>query len=137
IVPYQKDGELRQRINSFLQHAFDLPEADYYTRLDLKRLLLLKSALSDINNTVTMRLTLGFLDWAAQVLSFDARAIAQVRAKVLSTKPSSNGYDIHCTAPVPLVAEVKCNIPVNGGSKYGAAQRAGIAKDIDALLHGK
>jgi hypothetical protein len=134
---YQKNDELRRPINTFLQNAFDLPEEDYFARLDLKNLLSLKSALSDINNAVTMRLTLGFLDWATQVLSFDAVAIEQVRAAVLCTKPSSNGYDIHCTAPVPFVAEVKCNIPVNGGRKYGAAQRTGIVKDIDALLNGK
>lgn len=35
------------------------------------------------------------------------------------------------------MAEVKCNIPVNGGTKYGAAQKAGILKDIEALLQGK
>ena len=137
IVLYKKNDELRRRINSFLQNAFDLPEDDYHARLDLNNLLSLKSALSDINNEVTMRLTLGFLDWATQVLSFDASSIEQVRATVLSTKPSSNGYDIHCTVHVPFVAEVKCNIPVNGGTKYGAAQKIGITKDIDALLHGK
>jgi hypothetical protein len=103
----------------------------------LEKLLSLKSALSDINNEITMRLTLAFLNWATQVLSFDAASIEQVRANVLNTKPSSNGYDIHCKAPLPFVAEVKCNIPVNGGSKYGAAQKKGIMKDIDALLHGK
>lgn len=134
---YQKDDELRRRINSFLHNAFDLPEQDYYERLDIKNLLSLKSALSDINNALTMRLTLRFVDWATQVLSFDAVAKAQVLDDVLSKKPNSNGYDIHCAVPVPFVAEVKCNIPVNGGTKYGAAQRSGIMKDLDALLYGK
>lgn len=136
-MQYQRDNELRRRINSFLQNAFDLPEEDYYARLDLDNLLSLKSALSDINNAVTMRLTLAFLDWAAKTFSFDAAAIAQVRAAVLRTKPSTNGYDIHCTTPIPFVAEVKCNIPVNGGTKYGPAQRVGIIKDVEALFNGK
>ena len=117
--------------------AFALPEADYYSRLDLKHLLLVKSALSDINNTLTMRLTLGFLSWASRTLSFDAIAIQQLREQLLKTKPSSNGYDLYCAGPIAFVAEVKCNIPINGGAKYGSAQRNGIAKDVKALLEGK
>lgn len=136
-VNYQRDHELRYRINAFLQNAFALPEGDYYSKLDLQKLLSLKSALSDINNALTMRLTLGFLDWAENALSFDADSISKVRASVLGAKPSSNGFDIYCAGPLPFIAEVKCNIPVNGGVKYGAAQRIGIGKDIEALLHGK
>lgn len=134
---YRRSDDIRNRINAFLQSAFLLPEDDYYARLDLKSLLGLKSALSDINNAVTMQLTLGFLDWAAISLRIDKPAIAAIRADVLRTKPSSNGYDIFCPAPLPFVAEVKCNIPVNGGSRYGAAQKKGILADIAALLRGK
>ena len=136
-MSYHRDEDLRDRINAFLEQAFDLPTEDYYGRLDVRSMLSLKSALSDINNAVTVRLTLGFLDWAAQTLSFDAPAIQQLRGTVLATKPRGNGYDIHCLGPVEFVAEVKCNIPVNGGRVYGSAQRAGIIKDVDALLHGK
>lgn len=135
--PYQRDSELRRRINSFLRLTFELPESDYYAKLDTKSILLLKSALSDINNAVTMRLTLGFLDWAAGALPLDGMAISNIRSNVLNTKPSSNGYDIQCGLPVPFIAEVKCNIPINGGKTYGAAQKAGILKDIEALLQGK
>ena len=136
-MTYHREDELRRRINAFMRTAFSLPEEDYYARLDLKNLLLVKSALSDINNTLTMRLTLGFLTWASQALSLDADSIQKIRAEVLQTKPSSNGYDIFCSGPIPFIAEVKCNIPINGGTKYGSAQRIGIVKDIQALLSGK
>ncbi len=136
-VTYHREDELRRRINSFMRTAFSLPEEDYYARLDLKSLLLVKSALSDINNTLTMRLTLGFLNWAFKTLSLDADSIEKLRENVLQTKPSSNGYDIFCSGPIPFIAEVKCNIPINGGTKYGSAQRTGIVKDIQALLGGK
>lgn len=39
--------------------------------------------------------------------------------------------------PIKVVAEVKCNIPINIGDVYGSAQRDGIAKDIDSLVNGK
>ena len=51
---YQKDQELRRRLNAFFRDTFDLPDLDYYGRFDLKELLSLKSVLSDINNALTM-----------------------------------------------------------------------------------
>jgi hypothetical protein len=37
----------------------------------------------------------------------------------------------------PFVAEVKCNVPINGRPKYGSAQKAGLIRNIDALRQGK
>jgi hypothetical protein len=136
-VQYQREDELRRRVNAFLCQAFALPEGDYYARLDLKALLSVKAALSDINNILTMRLTFGFLAWVSKTLQLDETAVSELRALVLGSKPSSNGYDIHFAGSVPFVAEVKCNVPINGGVKYGSAQRNGILKDVDALLNGK
>jgi hypothetical protein len=134
---YNRDVELRRRINRFVCETFHLPENDYYGEMDLCALLELKSVLSDINNTLTMRLTLGFVDWAAATLQLDQAAHARLRRDVLNTKPSSNGYDISFVHVPPVVAEVKCNVPINGGTRYGAAQKNGIIADIEALLNGK
>ncbi len=41
------------------------------------------------------------------------------------------------TEPRKIVAEVKCNIPINGGEVYGSAQRDGIARDIENLVNGR
>jgi hypothetical protein len=110
---------------------------DYYGALDLKGLLGLKSVLSDINNALTMRLALGFVDWIGTSLSFDEGAIESLRNDIFSTKPNANGFDIHCFKPRPFVAEVKCNVPINGGGIYGARQKHGIISDIESLLNGK
>ena len=134
---YQKDQELRRRLNTFLRDTFDLPDMDYYGRFDLKELLNLKSVLSDINNALTMRLTLGFIDWIGRALTLDESAISAARRDVLKTKPSANGYDVHCKTSPAFIAEVKCNVPINGGRIYGSAQKNGIISDIDSLLHGK
>lgn len=134
---YQKDQELRQRLNTFLRDTFDLPDMDYYSRFDLKELLSLKSVLSDINNALTMRLTLGFIDWIGKALTLDESAISAARRDVLTTKPNTNGYDVHYKTSPAFIAEVKCNVPINGGRIYGSAQKNGIISDIEALLHGK
>ena len=111
---YRRDEVLRRRINGFLCETFHLPNSDYFGAMDLSSLLELKSVLSDINNTLTMRLTLGFVDWAARTLQMDDAEVTQLRNDVLSTKPSANGYDISFAHVPPLVAEVKCNVPIGG-----------------------
>jgi hypothetical protein len=136
MATYQREEELRRRVNRFLEQAFDLPAADYYARLDLQALLGLKSALSDINNTLTLRLTLGFLKWAAQTLSLAEEDVELLRAQILASKPSSNGYDVQFHAP-PFIAEVKCNVPINGGAVYGSAQQSGVLADVRVLMEGK
>jgi hypothetical protein len=136
-VAYRRNEELRRRINAFLCDTFHLPNNDYFGAMDLSSLLELKSVLSDINNTLTMRLALGFVDWAAKTLQMDEAAVTRLRQDVLSTKPSANGYDISFAHIPPLVAEVKCNVPINNGMKYGAAQKSGIVADIEGLLNGK
>ncbi|MDQ1835499.1 MULTISPECIES: hypothetical protein [Massilia] len=134
---FQRDEEISRRINEFFARAFRMPPDDYYSRLTLTDILSLKSALSDINNAITMQLTLHFVEWVGCVLSMDLVTRRNLRAAVLASKPSSNGYDVWCEKQPRFIAEVKCNIPINGGNKYGADQRTGIFKDIDALLSGK
>ena len=55
----------------------------------------------------------------------------------LTIKPNTNGYDIEITNPNKIIAEIKCNVPINNGSAYGSAQKNGTAKDINSLLKGK
>ena len=57
--------------------------------------------------------------------------------QVLNTKPSDNGYDLLVTGDVNIVAEIKCNRPINNGYKFGSAQKNGIIKDFKGLLGGK
>ncbi len=116
---------------------FSLPEDDYYSRLTPEAILSLKSALSDINNMLTMKVTLAFADWISKKLNLNESARAELKRIVLESKPSSNGYDIWLGYPTSFVGEVKCNIPINNGQVYGAAQRNGIERDIIGLLHGK
>ncbi len=136
-LPYNRKRELQSRLNRFFEEEFDLPKKDYAGCLGLSSLLNLKSVLSDINNTITLKLALGLVEWAAEQFKLDEATTVQLHRSVLEAKPNSNGFDVWLGYPVAFVAEVKCNIPVNGGSKYGARQRQGIVADINALLIGK
>lgn len=133
---YDRELDLKQRVNTFLTESFDLPQKDYYSLLTVKDILHLKSILSDINNIMTLKLTLRFVEWACDYLGANKESKDLALAQVTSTKPNANGYDVIITNP-PVVAEVKCNIPINKGNRYGSAQRFGIMKDINNLVEGK
>ena len=136
-MKYDREDELKNRLNSFLAKSFDIAHIDYYSKLNDEAILNLKSALSDINNILTYKVTIGLVQWIISNLNLDLETQTKLKNDVLQSKPSSNGYDLLLSSPIKLIAEVKCNIPVNNGSKYGAAQKLGIQKDIQGLLNGK
>jgi hypothetical protein len=136
-MQYDREQSLHVRLNAFLVEVLGLPGADYADRLDLASLLTFKSALSDINNLITVKLALGLADWVADRFQLDPVDRAEIRKFVLETKPNANGFDVWLGYPMSFVGEVKCNVPIKGGNKYGAQQRAGIVSDVESLMAGK
>ena len=136
-MQYHREEELKNRLNNFFITQFSLPEDDYYSRLDSEKIISLKKALSDINNLLTMKITISFVNWITKKFNLSQESEEKIMNEILSTKPSTNGYDIVSDEIVKLIAEVKCNIPINAGKKYGSAQRNGITKDLNNLLYGK
>ena len=134
---YDREKHLQSRLNEFIEHGFDLPERDYYSSLEIDGFLKLKSVLSDINNIFTLKVSLAFAHWIIGHFKLPEEPTKKIYSQILSTKPNANGFDLELEKPINLVAEVKCNIPINGGDVYGSAQRNGIAKDIDSLVNGK
>lgn len=137
IPQFNREESLRRRLNSFLSKNFAIPELDYYAKLDTEAFLGLKSVLADINNILTIRVSLAFVEWIAIRLALDSDAKLALKKIVLEAKPNANGFDVWLGYPVAFVAEVKCNVPINRGSIYGSAQRHGIEKDVTTLLQGK
>ncbi|ALV72124.1 MULTISPECIES: hypothetical protein [Acinetobacter] len=136
-MKYHREEELKSRLNNFFITQFSLPEDDYYSRLDSDKIISLKMALSDINNLLTMKITISFVNWISKKFHLSQESKQKLTDEILSIKPSTNGYDLVSNEIIKLIAEVKCNIPINGGTKYGSAQRNGITKDLNNLLYGK
>jgi hypothetical protein len=134
---FNREEFLRSRLNAFLSRSFDLPDNDYYARLDIESFLGLKSVLADINNILTLRVSLAFVAWVSARLNLNAQATHELQTTILASKPNANGFDVWLDHPVAFVGEVKCNVPINNGSIYGAQQRHGIEKDMTSLLEGK
>jgi len=134
---FDREYHLKDQLNKFFEKRFGLPEEDYYSNLKLDGFLQLKSILSGINNIFTLKVSLAFAHWISKILKFDQETKNRIISEITTTKPNANGYDIEISAPVKLIAEVKCNVPINGGVVYGSAQKNGISKDIQALINGK
>lgn len=137
-MEYDKERVLAGRLNDFLTSSLGVEDADYYSNMDFLSFMKLKSVLSDINNIITMKVTLTFVDWLASRLGWGEEERQGALNGILSTKPNANGYDVELDMEnCSVIAEVKCNIPINGGNTYGAAQHAGILKDVKSLVEGK
>lgn len=136
-MQYDREQYLQWRLNDFLINSLALPKSDYVSSLSLASLLNLKSVLSDVNNLITLKLALGLADWVSGCFSLNDEGRTNLRKMILETKPNTNGFDVWLGYPIAFVAEVKCNVPVNGGAKYGARQKRGIIADVNALLVGK
>ncbi len=136
-VGYDREEALRSRLNAFMQTRLHLPAQDYYSQLDQQALAELKSVLSDINNIFTLKVTLAFAEWLSKRLTVDQVVRDEIKQTILRARPNANGYDVEISTPFHVIAEVKCNVPINRGAVYGSAQREGIEKDVGSLINGK
>ena len=133
---YNRKDDLSSAFNSFWQEALNSKE-DYYSKLTLKEFVNLKKAITNINNIITMLVTESFV----KTLHTDGVISTPQQSKMLEqlfeTHANTNGFDVEYSAgQMKIVAEVKCNIPVNETS-FGAAQENSIMEDVDHLFHSK
>jgi hypothetical protein len=134
---YNREDELKERFNQFISLKVTGENEDYFSKLSIEDFVDIKTTLSDINNIITYKTTIRFMDWLREHFSSVDENYQVYLNEVWGAKPSGNGYDIMVTGDVNILAEIKCNKPINNGFKYGSAQKNGIIKDIQGLLKGK
>ncbi|KIL39577.1 hypothetical protein SD70_19435 [Gordoniibacillus kamchatkensis] len=134
---YDREAELREKFNQFITNKVTGVNEDYYSRLSVEDFEEIKTTLKDIHNIITYKTTIRFIDWVSERFPYVNENYQVYLDQVSGTKPSDNGYDLVVTGGVNIIAEIKCNKPINNGYKFGSAQRNGIVKDIRGLLEGK
>lgn len=132
-MEYDRESDLRGQFNQFFEQ---LGISDLYSKLSNNQLIDLKKLLSCINNMITLRATDTFVLKLYQDGFIDSKEKTEILGKVHDQHANANGFDVQYVGSKKIIAEVKCNIPVNETS-FGAAQEKGIVKDIDHLLNGK
>ncbi|MEO4005056.1 hypothetical protein [Flavobacterium sp. CAU 1735] len=131
-----RNNELKTKYNNHLQKLTGL-NIDFYTVLKNEEILDLKTVLSDINNLLTYKLTLEAGKWIGTYFNLNEIEINSILGKIDSIKPNSQGFDIVINESIKLIAEVKCNIPVKGSSKFGSMQSKHLIDDAYKLLNNK
>ena len=104
---------------------------DDVSSLTLVDMVHIKQNLSGINGIVTMLTEVAFVDMLKRKEIIDETKRGRMIQCFRETSPYANGYDIRCD-DARIVAEVKCNCPVNG-KKFGAKQIELLIKDIKGL----
>ena len=133
---YNRKDDLSSAFNSFWQEALNSKE-DYYSKLTLKEFVHLKKAITNINNIITMLVTESFVKTLHKDGVISTSQQSEMLEQLFETHANTNGFDVEYSAgQMKIVAEVKCNIPVNENS-FGAAQENSIMEDVDHLFHSK
>ena len=132
---YNRKDDLSKAFNDFWRKALNSKE-DFYSKLTLQEFVMLKKAITNINNIVTMLATEGFIHTLRNDGVISSQQEAEMLQQLLATHANTNGFDVEYNQEVKIVAEVKCNIPVNEKS-FGAAQESSIMDDVEHLFNSK
>lgn len=138
-LEYSRRLDLEEKFNSYWNKALKTNGEDYLKRLTTNDLVEMKKAISNINNLITLRVTLRFIDEICRLGIVNIEQAERIKKEVNEQHPNTNGFDVCCEKEkdgINLIAEVKCNIPV-GEDEFGAAQRNGIIEDLDGMWEGK
>lgn len=138
-------------INDILDNSLDSSRIDLFANIDNNKFIELKKAVSDVNNITTLITTNAFF----KKLKDDGFIKSDDQHKRMfdffnGSNANSNGFDIEypkkinknkwlpedSNCDIKILAEVKCNIPINEG-EFGKQQNEGIITDILHLYYGK
>lgn len=138
---YNRLRELTNDFDIFWNKALKTENEDYLSNLSAENLIELKKSISNINNLVTLMVTLKFLEQLRKIGIISSEQAKRMEEDVNSVHPNTNGFDVRYDKKnnfegKNIVAEVKCNIPVDGNN-FGANQKTGIRKDLNGLREGK
>jgi len=132
---YSRHAALGKEFNDYWQQALHTNE-NLFAQMQIEDFVGLKKAISNINNIVTLLVTERFIDFLQNNHIISDEQARQMHQDVNQTHANTNGFDVECDGPVKIVAEVKCNIPVEA-TAFGAAQEESIMEDILHLTTSK
>ena len=132
---YSRQLDLEEKFNCYWNQALKTNGVDYLKRLTINDLVEMKKAISNINNLITLKVTLAFIDEICRLGIVNNEQAEGMRKVVDEQHPNTNGFDVQ-DDKCKIIAEIKCNIPV-GEKSFGAAQKIALKKDLKGLRNGK
>ena len=132
---YSRQLDLEEKFNCYWNQALKTNGVDYLKRLTINDLVEMKKAISNVNNLITLRVTLSFVDEICRLGIVNNEQAERIKKEVNEQHPNTNGFDVQ-DRESRIIAEIKCNIPV-GEKSFGAAQKNALKKDLQGLRNGK
>ena len=130
---YSREEDLRAKFNLAVSSVLKIESKDYYRELTFSDLMTLKSGFARIHDIVTLKLAMAMARWVGWRFQLEPNQIVNIVRRVDSTHPNASGFDIDCSEP-NVIAEVKGNVPMNAGQRFGPAQLNGLTNDVFGML---
>lgn len=123
---------LNEKINSTLG-VLTGNFSDFTEKFTTKHYLCLKSTLSDVNNVLTLKLTLSFVDTLCEKFELSDETNLEWKTKIDSIGPNTKGFDIEFVNPIKVLVEVKCISTEN--NRFSAIQKKNLFNDAFKLKY--
>ena len=136
-ISKKRSLKLQEKLNHQLNHLAGKQNHDFCSSMSQEDFINLKMAISDINNILTLKLTLSAINWLSSYFGLTIDHKNRLIENAENTNSNTNGFDIIFDDSKKFIAEVKCNVPSSKGSRYLAAQRNSILDDALKLFNGK
>jgi hypothetical protein len=133
---YIREISILERLNHVFSDFYDTTNICIKS-LNISQIEKLKSALAEVNNYATLKVTIACCEWIFKYFKIDKAEKKEILERISRTKPNTNGYDIEINGKYKIIVEVKAIVPINEGNEYKAAQRNSILDDAIKLKYGK
>ena len=133
----KREDTYKGQFNQFWNGCFKTSEKNYYSLLTVEDYVELKKTVGCINNIITLKASLLFVDYLNSIGFISNESALQIKERISSSSANANGFDIVFDSETnSFLAEVKCNIPACD-NRFGSTQASGIIKDLKHLSTGK
>ena len=133
---YERENFLKLQFNEVWSSILK-EKKDYYSYMDEHSLDLLKNAVTNLKNINTLKTTLWYISKIKDIFNVSDKEVAAVEESVRTAPPHYEGYDVEHTGLINVIAEIKCNMPINNSNKFEPVQINEIKRDLEFLINGK
>ena len=133
---YERENFLKLQFNEVWSSILK-EKKDYYSYMDEHSLDLLKNAVTNLKNINTLKTTLWYISNMKKIFDISDKEVAAIEESVRTAPPHYEGYDVEHTGLVNVIAEIKCNMPINNSNKFEPVQINEIKRDLEYLINGK
>ena len=134
---YERENFLKLQFNEVWSSILK-EKKDYYSYMDDHSFDLLKNAVSNLENINTLKTTLSYISKLKQIFDISDKEVNAIEESVRTTSPYYEGYDVEHKGVINVIAEIKCNMPVNNSSnRFETVQVNEIKRDLEYLIKGK